>query len=159
MLEFCRDRRSVRVGRWSSFVCQICHQKKKTLEKIFNLIQQVERSVDGTSTLILRNIGHCLSGEVKCTVQNRQNQQVFNEVYANLTVLPQLNDYSECNHTYFGLFSGVNSVIEDQSVYITKKPDDIKTTVGETIRIEVRCRDVCCERSSVVSSECVNSVF
>lgn len=78
---------------------------------------------------------------------------MFNEVYANLTVLPQLNDYSECNHTYFGLFSGVNSVIEDQSVYITKKPDDIKTTVGETIRIEVRNRDVC-ERSS---SECVNS--
>lgn len=99
---------------------------------------QVEQSDDGTSTIILRNIEHSLSGEVKCAVVNRQNRKVFNEFYANLTVLPQLNDYSECNHTYFGLFSGVNSVIEDQSVYITKKPDDIKTTVGETIRIEVR---------------------
>lgn len=77
---------------------------------------------------------------MKCAVASRQNQKVYNVIYANLTVLPQLNDYSECNHTYFGLFSGVNSsVIEDQSVYITKRPDDIKTTVGETIRIEVRC--------------------
>lgn len=93
---------------------------------------------------------------MKCAVYNRQNRKVFNLFYANLTVLPQLSDYSECNYSYFGLFSGVNSVIEDQSVYITKKPDDIKTTVGETIRIEVRENDVC-SRLGEVERECINN--
>jgi hypothetical protein len=98
----------------------------------------VENSNEGASTIYLRNIGSEWNGEVKCVLSNRVNKRIYSVSYTNLICLQKLNECTKCNSSYFGLLSeAVNSVIEDQTVYITKKPDDIKTTVGETICIEV----------------------